>query len=107
MAADNWAQLVRQPYQRRDVEACLLLHLVGLRRRSGDFALTLDHDDALQFRPIMAFLQPRHIMEHGVDSGFYAAMIAVDRLTLADLCILEAVGLLLGGRPEFSILVRT
>jgi hypothetical protein len=28
-------------------------------------------------------------------------------LTLADLCILEAVGLLLGGRPEFSILVRT
>ena len=49
------------------------------------------------FRPIVAFLQPRHIMEHGVDFGFYAAMIGVDRLTLAYLCILEAVGLLLGG----------
>jgi len=82
---------VCQPYQGRDVEACLGLDLVG------HFARALDHDDGFQSRPIVAFLQPCHIMEHGVDSGFDAAMIAVDRLILADLCILEAVGLLLGG----------
>ena len=75
-----------------DVEARLPLDLVA------DFARALDHDDAFQSRPIVAFLQPSDIMDRGVGSGFDAAVIAVDRLIAADLCILEAVGFLLGGK---------
>jgi hypothetical protein len=51
---------------------------------------------ALQSRPIMAFVEPRRIMEHRVRSGFDAAMIAVNCLMAADLCIFEAVRRLLG-----------
>src|SRR5450759_4122294 len=61
-----------------------------------DFARALDHDDAAQSRPIVAFHKPSHIMDCGIGSGFDAAVIAVDRLMATDLGILKAVGLLLG-----------
>src|ERR1700730_16156679 len=44
----------------------------------------------------MAFLQPGHIMDCGVGSRLDATMIAIDGLMLTDLCILKAVGFLLG-----------
>src|SRR5262245_61394010 len=43
----------------------------------------------------MALLQPSYIVEYRVGSLFDAAMIAVDRLMTADLCILKAVSFLL------------
>ena len=45
----------------------------------------------------MAFLQPSDVMDHGVGSGFDTAVIAIDRLVGADVGILEAVDVLLGG----------
>ena len=73
-------QQVRRPCQGRDVKACLSLDLIG------QFARALDHDDGFQSGPIVALLQPGYVMEHGVGSGFDAAMVAVDRLIPADLC---------------------
>src|SRR5205085_2199529 len=70
MAADDRPQLVCHPHQRGDVEARLPLDLVA------DFARALDHDDAFQSGPIMAFLQPSDIMEGSVGSGFDAAVVA-------------------------------
>src|SRR5205807_10008679 len=90
MAADDRPQLVCHPHQRGDVEARLSLDLVA------DFARALNHDDAFQSGPIMAFLQPSDIMEGSVGSGFDAAVVAIDRLMWADLGIREAVSLLLG-----------
>src|SRR5215475_2216269 len=90
MATDGGSQMARQPYQRCDVEACLAFDFVA------DFARALDHDDAFQSGPIVAFLQPSHIMDRRVGSGLDAAVIAVDRLMSADLSILESVGLLFG-----------
>jgi hypothetical protein len=63
----------------------------------ADFARALDHDDAFQSGPIVAFLQPSNIVDCRVGSGFDAAVIAVDRLVSTDGCIFEAVAVLLGG----------
>src|ERR1035437_4224244 len=71
----------------RDVKARLPLDLVG------EFARALDHDDASQSWPVVAFLQPRHIMDGGVG------------LMAADLGIFEAVRLLLGGE-EIDVLAK-
>src|SRR6202011_4122268 len=62
----------------------------------ADFARALDHDNALKSGPLMAFLQPGHIMDCGVGSRLDATMIAIDGLMLTDLGILKAVGFLLG-----------
>src|SRR3972149_6806751 len=45
----------------------------------------------------MTFLQPSHVVERGVSSGFDAAVVAVDRLMSGDFGVLETAGLLLGG----------
>ena len=84
MTSDDGAELACQPCQRSDVEAGLLLDLVG------DFARALDHDDALQSGPIVALLEPVDVMDRGVGSGLDAAVIAIDGLMAADLCVLEA-----------------
>ena len=84
MTADHGSELACQPRQRGDVEARLPLDFVG------DFARAIDHDNALQSRPIVALLEPRHIMDRGVGSGLDAAVIAVDGLMPADLGILPS-----------------
>src|SRR5947209_3153110 len=99
MVADDRPQLDRQPYQGRDVKARLALDLVA------DFARALDHDDALQSGPIVTFLQPGDIMDRRVGSGFDAAVVTVDRLMPADLCVLKAVRFLLG-REDLDILAK-
>src|SRR5665811_1738388 len=90
VAADDRPERGRQQHQGGDVKARLALDLIP------DFARALDHDDAAQSRPIVAFHKPSHIMDCGIGSGFDAAVIAVDRLMATDLGILKAVGLLLG-----------
>ena len=89
MSTDNWPDLGGEPDQGRDVEAGLALDFVA------DLARALDHDDAFQSRPTVAFLQPRDIVERRVGPGFDATMVAIDGLGPAHLCVLEAVGLLL------------
>jgi len=44
----------------------------------------------------VTFLQPGDIVDDGGGSGFDAAVIAVNRLVLADRGVFEACGLLLG-----------
>src|SRR5450830_433678 len=90
VSADDRPERGRQQHQGGDVKARLALDLIP------DFARALDHDDAAQSRPIVAFHKPSHIMDCGIGSGFDAAVIAVDRLMATDLGILKAVGLLLG-----------
>ena len=72
-------------------------------RRCKHFALALDHDDGFQPRPLMAVLQPLHIVEDRTGPGLDAAVVAVDSLMLGDLGVLEAVCLLLG-REHLDIL---
>src|SRR5437879_13367922 len=74
MAADDRPERMRQPHQGRYVKARLALDLVG------DFARALDHDDALQSRPIVALLQPSEIMDCGVGYGLDATLFAVHSL---------------------------
>lgn len=99
MAADDWSELLGEPHQGGDVKARVALDFFA------GFARALDHDNAFQSRPIVAFLQPSHIMDCRVGSGFNAAVVAVDRLMPADLCILEAVRFLLG-RENLDILAK-
>jgi len=54
----------------------------------------------------VAFLQPRDIMKCRIDSGLDAPMVAVDRFVSADLCILEAIGLLLC-RKKLDVLAKS
>ena len=84
VAADDRTQQVRRQHQRGDVEACLPLDL------SADLARAFDHDDGLQARPVVAFLQPGDIVDDGGGPGFDAAVIAIDRLVPADRGVLEA-----------------
>src|ERR1035438_6824016 len=88
MIADHRADHVGQQDKRSDIKARLP------RSPAVDFALAFEHDDALQPRPVMAFL-PLYIVDHRIGSGFDAAMIAVDRLVPADCRILETIGFLL------------
>jgi hypothetical protein len=90
MIADHRSDRVGQQDQRGDVEARLL------RDPAIDLALALDHDDALQPRPVMAFLQPLYIVDRRIGSRFDAAMIGVNRLVPADRRVLETIGFLLG-----------
>ena len=99
MIADHRSDLVGQQNQRGNIEARLP------RDFSLDFALALDHDDAFQPRPIVAFLQPRDIVDHGAGSGFDAPVIAIDRLVPADRRIPETIGFLLGGE-NFCVFLR-
>jgi hypothetical protein len=48
----------------------------------------------------MAFLRPGDIADHGVGSGFDTAVIAIDRLALADRRILEWLSARLHQRRE-------
>jgi hypothetical protein len=89
MGADHRPERMRQQYQRGDVEARLLLDL------AVDFARALDHDDALQARPIVALLQPCDIVDCGVGSGFDTAMITVYGLMPTDRRIPESACFLL------------
>ena len=99
VAADDGAEPACEACQRGDVEAGLALDLVG------DFARALDHDDALQPWPVVALLQPIHVVDRRVGAGFDAAVVAIDGLMPGDRRILEAVGLLLGGE-QFDILAQ-
>ncbi len=99
MAADDWPKLFCGVRQRGDVKARLRLDFV-----SG-FARAFDHDDALQPRPIMTFLQPANVMRDGIVPGFDAPVIAIHGLMAADFGIFEIVGFLLGGE-EFHILAQ-
>ena len=76
----------------RDVKARLPLDLLA------DFTLALDHDDASQSRPFVAFLKPSYIMDRRVGSGFDATVIAVHRFMPADLGILEVPGFLFSNK---------
>ena len=99
MTSDDRSDLVSEPDQRGEIEARFALDLVD------EFAGALDHDDRFETGPIMAFLQPIDIMEDRVRPGFDTAVVAIDRLIAADMGILEAVGLLLGGK-ELDILAQ-
>jgi hypothetical protein len=93
MAANERADQACSQRQGGDIESGLLLDLVP------NFTCALDHDDAFQSWPIVAFLQPGDILNNCIDSGFDTAMIAIDGLVAGDLCVLESVGFLLGGKP--------
>src|ERR1700687_3172707 len=79
MAAHHRSQLARDQDQRRDVKARLPLDLLA------DFTLALDHDDASQSRPFVAFLKPSYIMDRRVGSGFAATVIAIHRFIAGEL----------------------
>jgi hypothetical protein len=81
-STDDGSQLTCQPHQRGDVEACLALDFIA------DFARALDHDDAFQCGPIVAFLQSSDIVDCLIGSGFDAVVIAPTvwcRLTVVSL----------------------
>ena len=99
VAANDGADQVCRQRQGGDVKAGLLLDFVP------NFTRALDHDDALQPRPVVALLQPGDIVDHGIGSGFDAAVIAIDGLMAAHLGVLKAFGLLLGGE-QFGILAQ-
>ena len=88
MAADD--RLCRQEQQGCDVEARLELGFFPA------FARAFDHDDGFQAWPVMTFLEPSDIVDHGCRSGFDAAMIAINRLVPADRRIPETVSFLFG-----------
>jgi hypothetical protein len=67
---------------------------------AGGFALCESLPGALQPRPFMAFLRPGDIADHGVGSSFDTAVIAIDRLALADRRILEWLSARLHQRRE-------
>src|SRR6202049_851473 len=83
-STDGGSQLACRPRQRGDVEACLALDFIA------DFARALDHDHPFQSGPIVAFRQPRNIVDCRVGSGFDAAVIALDGLVSTDGCIFES-----------------
>ena len=72
VAADDGAELAGEPGERGDEEAGLALD------PAFDFARALDHDDALQPRPVVALFEPIHIVDRGVGPRFDAAVVAVD-----------------------------
>ena len=86
MAADD--RLCRQEQQGCDVEARLELGF------SAAFARALDHDAGFQARPVVTFLEPGDIVDHGCGAGFDA--IAINSLVPADRRIPEAVSFLFG-----------
>jgi len=100
VAADDGADQVRQQHQRGDVEAGLPLDF------APNFTRALDYDGAFQSWPIVALLQPSDIVDHCISSGFDAAMIAIDGLMAANLCVLKTVGLLLRGE-QLNILAQS
>ena len=72
VAADHRSQGVGQQGKRGDVETRLGFDL------AVDFSFALDHDDRLQARPLVVFLQPADVVESGDRAGLDAAVVAVD-----------------------------
>jgi hypothetical protein len=91
MISNDKAELRGQEQQRCDVEAGFLFRL------SVNFSDALDDDDAVQPWPIVTFLEPCDIVDHGCCPGLDASMIAIDRLVATDGSILEAIGVIAHG----------
>ena len=69
--ADHRAAALRREGCGGEIEACFALSL------AGDPARAFDHHDAFQTGPVMAGLQPVHVVEDGVLAGLDAAVIGV------------------------------
>jgi len=52
--------------------------------------LALNHDDALQSRPFVAFLQPCDIVDHRIGSGLDAAVVKVSAAFAIVRCCIRA-----------------
>src|SRR5262249_54983750 len=70
-STDQWSRIMG-PTSEGDVVAGFLFGPVG------EFARALDDEDAGQPRPIVALLEPRHIVDCGIFAGFNPAMVAID-----------------------------
>src|SRR5215468_7914419 len=92
MTSDDRPQLAGEQDQGGNVEARLALDFLA------DLARALNHDDAFQSGPIVAFLKPGQVIDDSVGSCFDAAVIAIDGLMPADLCLGEPVGFLFRGK---------
>ena len=68
MTGPSWSASQRE---RGDVEAGLAFDPVG------DLACALDHDDALQPRPLVALLEPPDVVDRGGGPGLDAAVITL------------------------------
>ena len=64
--------------------------------------MALDHEDALQSRPIVALLEPACVMDGGSAAGLDTTVIAIDALVLGDGRISEVIGFLFGSE-EFDV----
>ncbi len=99
VVADHRANHAGRQDQGGDVKARLRRDL------AIDLALAFDHDEAFQSGPVVAFLQPLHIVDRRIDSRFDATVVAVDRFVSADRRVLETIGFLLGGE-NFHVFVQ-
>lgn len=105
MTADDRPQKIGQQDQRRDVKPRLPLDLSAPHACCREFTDALDHDNAREAGPVVAFLQPGDVVDDGGGSGLDAAVVAIDGLSLADGGVGEAAGFLLG-HEDFDILAQ-
>jgi hypothetical protein len=101
MIADHRADEIGEQDHRSDVKARLLRDL------AIDLELALDHDDAVQPGPVVAFLQLGHIVDRNIVSRFDAPEFAIKRLAPADRRVLETIGFLLSGEQLYVFMQRS
>ncbi len=97
VVADAGTDPVGRQGQRGNVEAGLALAPAD---PTAQFAAALEHDDSAQPGPVVAFTKPGHIVEDDDIAGLDAPVIAIDRGAAADGCVVETIGLLLGGEDH-------
>ena len=91
VAAHDGAEQGGNHDQRCEIKPCLMLGF------SVRLTAAFDHDDRLQPRPIVAFLEPLDVIDHGCDAGLDTAVIAIHGGVARDLCVGKVPGLLFRG----------